>query len=89
MVERFAYATISVAGTVNIATQSAFLHSLNITDTTAGTLTIKNGTAAASGTVGLHLGGAVDSFIYDVVCGSGISVVTAGNIKANVSYAII
>ena len=89
-IDRYKYGTFSVAGTVNLSDGTpCVLHTLNITDTTAGTVTIKAGTAAASGTVALVVAGVAGSYRYDAEIGTGLSVVTVGNVKGCVTYTLI
>jgi hypothetical protein len=83
------YATLSVAGTVNVSTGPCFLHNVNFNDTTAGTLTIKDGTAVTSATVAVLLCGTPGTQFFDVDCGTGLSAITSGNNKVTLSYAKI
>ena len=83
---RCAYATLSVAGTVNISSAPTFLHTINFNDTTAGTLTVCNGTAVDAGTAALILCGSMGTQIFDIECGSGLKMVTSGNSKITIGY---
>ena len=81
------YATITAAGTYNVSTTSAFLHVVNINDTTAGNLIVCDGTAAAAATVATIICGTPGTQLFDVDCGSGLKIVTTGNSNVTISYA--
>lgn len=85
-IDRYAYATISVAGTYNISNTPVILHTVNLTDTTPGTVTICDGNAA---TVALIVAGALASFRFDTELGQGLKVVTNGNTKVSIAYSKI
>ena len=85
---RYKYGTFSVAGTVAITPNPVVLHTVNITDTTAGTVNVLAGTAVGSGTAAFIVGGVVGSFVMDAEL-TGLSIVTTGNVKGNVSYVVI
>jgi hypothetical protein len=83
------YATLSVAGTVSISTTPAFLHTINLNDSVAGTLTVKDGTAAAAATVGVVICGTPGYRMFDVDCPNGLQAITNANNKITISYAKI
>ena len=86
-IDRYAYATVSVAGTSNIASTSVILHTIVI-GPSSGTMTVCDGTATTAATVALLVPGTTQgmSCRYDVECGQGLKVVTNADIKASISY---
>lgn len=88
--DRYSYGTFSVAGTVTLSGGTpCVLHCLNITDTTAGTVSVVNGTSAAAATVALIIGGTQNTYRMDAELSTGLSVITNANIKGNVTYTLI
>jgi hypothetical protein len=87
--DRYKYAAFTVAGTVTCSDGTpCVLHCLNITNTTAGTITVTEGTAAAAATIGVWLGGTMNSFRLDAEL-TGLQIVTDANIHGNVTYTLI
>ena len=85
--DRYSYGTFSVAGTVNCSTGPAILHSISLTDTTTGTITVRDGTAAAAATALLITSGTQMTYgPLDIEMGTGLAVVTVGNMKGMVAY---
>jgi hypothetical protein len=85
---RYKYGTFSVAGTVAITANPVILHTINLTDTTAGNVTVLAGTAVGSGTAVLLTAGTQNSYIFDAEM-TGLSIVTSGNTKGNFTYVLI
>ena len=85
--ERFAYSHISTATTTVVKNAAGFLHSIVVNTTAAGTITVYDNTAA-SGTVIAILKASVaeNTYIYDVVCNTGITIVTAAASDITASY---
>lgn len=90
-IDRYKYGTFSVAGTVTLSSGTpGILHCLNIMDTTIGTVSVVNGTSSVAGTIALILAGTQNSYYMDAEFGSaGLSIVTTGNTKGNVTYTLI
>ena len=85
------YATFSVAGTVTLSDGTpCILHSLSLTDTTTGTVTVRDGTLAAAATCMLILAGTQMTYgPLDMEIPNGLRIVTSGNTKGVVSYTLI
>jgi hypothetical protein len=80
------YATVSVSGTSTVATIPTMVHTINLTDTTAGTMTVLNGTAAAAGTAAYIVAGGRQDYLFDMFLPNGLVVVTNANIKGVITY---
>ena len=85
---RYKYGTFSTAGTVNVTASPVVLHTITLTDTTAGNITILAGTAVGSGTAVLITAGTQNSYIIDAEM-TGLSIVTSGNTKGNYTFVLI
>jgi len=85
--ERFANAYISTATTTVVKTGGGVLHAITLGETAAGSITIYDNTAG-SGTIIAVLKASIveQTFIFDVAFATGLTVVTAGASKLNVSY---
>lgn len=83
----FKTAYISTATTTTVKTGNGRLHSITLGETAAGAITIYDNTAA-SGTVIAVLKASVveQTFIFDVAFTTGLTIVTAGASKLQVSY---
>ena len=85
----YTYESFSAAGTSTLSDGTpCVLHSLNITDTTAGTITVKVGTATTAATACVIVGGAANSFVFDTAL-PGLVIVRNGSTKGNVTYTLI
>lgn len=84
---KYSTAYISTATTTTVKSGAGVLHSITIGETAAGAITIYNNTAG-SGTVLLVLKASIaeQTFIFDIDFGTGLTIVTAGASKLQVSY---
>ena len=83
----YQYATVSVAGTVNVTGNPVMVHTVNITDVATGKLlTLCDGTTATSATVGIFDADTTGSYLLDAELGNGIKIVTDGDVKACVTF---
>lgn len=88
--DRYQFATVSIAGTSNIVDGPAVLHTITVSGVLdAATLTVKNGTAVTSATVAIIDSGTMATYRYDAELGSGLQVVTSGNVIATITYTTI
>lgn len=78
---------ISTATTTTLKSGHGQLHSITVSETAAGAVTVYDNTAA-SGTVLAVLKASVaeQTFIFDVAFNTGLTIVTAGASKLSVSY---
>jgi len=81
----YKYAHLAGAGTTVVASGRVTLHSVTV-GTAGTTITIYDNTAA-SGQVIAIIGAITGTFVYDVQCNIGITVVVAGSGDACVTYA--
>lgn len=84
---KYSTAYISTATTTTVKSGAGVLHSITIGETAAGAITIYDNTAG-SGTVLLVLKASIaeQTFIFDIDFGTGLTIVTAGASKLQVSY---
>lgn len=84
---QYSYARISTATTTTVKSGAGFLHTLTVSSTAAGTITIYDNTAG-SGTIIAQLKASIaeQTFIYDVSFSSGLTIVTGAASGLTVSY---
>lgn len=80
-------AYISTATTTEVKTGAGVLHTIVVTETAAGTITVYDNTAA-SGTILAVLKASIgeNTFTFDITFSTGLTIVTAGASKLTVSY---
>ena len=86
MAEAFKYAHLSGAGGTTAVAGKAMLHAI-IVNTAGTTVTLYDSASGANANVIAVLGPITGTFVYDVECGLGITVVIAGTGDVTVSYA--
>jgi bifunctional ADP-heptose synthase (sugar kinase/adenylyltransferase) len=86
-VDRNSYSHIASATTTVVKNSPGLLHSIVVNTTAAGAITVYDNTAA-SGTVVAILKASVaeGTYLYDVTCTTGITVVTAAASDITVTY---
>jgi hypothetical protein len=84
---KYSTAYISTATTTTVKSGAGTLHSITIGETAAGAITIYDNTAG-SGTVILVLKASIaeQTFVFDADFSTGLTIVTAGASKLQVSY---
>ncbi len=78
---------IATATTTLVKTGAGVLHSITVTETAAGAITVYDNTAA-SGTIKAAFKASIveGTYIFDIAFATGLTVVTAGASKLTVSY---
>lgn len=78
---------ISTATTTTLKSGAGMLHSIVVTETAAGTITVYDNTAG-SGTVKAVLKASIaeGTYVFDIAFSTGLTIVTAGASKLTVSY---
>ena len=85
--QRFSGTYINSATTTTVKTGAGMLHSITLTETAAGTITIYDNTAASGTVLGVLKASVVEgTYVFDVSFGTGLTIVTAAASKLTVSY---
>lgn len=84
---QFSNTYIATNTTTVVKATPGFLHSITVGETAAGAITVYDNTSAAGTIVAvLKASIAEQTFVFDVICGTGITVVTAAASKISVSW---
>ena len=85
--QRYDYRHIATAATTAVKASPGFLHSVTVNTTAAGAITIYDSLAASGDVIAILKASVVENtFIFDVNCDIGITIVTAAASDITVNY---
>jgi hypothetical protein len=85
--QRNSYSYISTATTTTIKTGAGLLHTITVNGGTAGTIIVYDNTAASGSIIAsFDSTNALETYVFDVVFATGLTIITGAATKVTVSY---